>query len=221
MRILALDTSTEVCSVALFNQGQINWRLEYCYRNHSQRLLPLIQQILIEDEIYLQDLDAVAYSRGPGSFTGLRIGMGVAQGLGIGAELSMIEVSTLALMAETSWRIMGTKRVLVALEAKRGLFYWAEYRRDNISWYGKETETVLSTMEMRNRISQLTGSWGMSGNGWNKYPELTSMKELDLIKSTNIPIARYIFPLVMEKLKINNNIDPIKLKYYEKKSSRS
>ncbi|MEI4269940.1 MAG: tRNA (adenosine(37)-N6)-threonylcarbamoyltransferase complex dimerization subunit type 1 TsaB [Candidatus Dasytiphilus stammeri] len=218
MRILALDTSTEVCSVALFNQGQINWRLEYCYRNHSQRLLPLIQQILIEGEIYLQDLDAVAYSRGPGSLTGLRIGMGVAQGLGIGAELSMIGVSTLALMAETSWRIMGTKRVLVALEAKRGVFYWAEYRRDNISWYGKETETVLSTLEMRNRISQLTGSWGMAGNCWDKYPDL-SMKELDLIKSTNIPIARYIFPLVMEKLKINQNIHPIKLKDYEKKAS--
>ncbi|MEI4260007.1 MAG: tRNA (adenosine(37)-N6)-threonylcarbamoyltransferase complex dimerization subunit type 1 TsaB [Candidatus Dasytiphilus stammeri] len=212
MRILALDTSTEVCSVALFNHGKINWTLEYCYRNHSQRLLPLIQQILMEGQIYLQNLDMVAYSKGPGSFNGLRIGMGVAQGLGIGADLSMIGVSTLALLAETSWRIMGTKRVLVALEAKIGLFYWAEYRRDNISWYGKETETVLSTVEITNRISQLTGSWGIAGNGWVKYPNLTSMKELNLIKSTNIPIARYIFPLVMRKMKIDQKIDLIKLK---------
>ncbi|WWO96927.1 MAG: tRNA (adenosine(37)-N6)-threonylcarbamoyltransferase complex dimerization subunit type 1 TsaB [Candidatus Dasytiphilus stammeri] len=202
MRIIALDTSTETCSVALFNRGKINCLFEYCYRNHSQRILPLIQQILIEGKISLNKLDAVAYSRGPGNFTGLRIGMGVAKGIGIGANLAIIGVSSLAIMAESSWRIRGTDRVLVAIQAKKKLFYWAEYRRNNITcWHGKETETVLSTMDIQNRISQLTGSWGIAGTGWYQYINF-NRKKLTLIKSINTPIARDIFTLAM-LVKIN------------------
>ena len=98
MRILAIDTATEACSVALWNDGTIFAHFEECPREHTQRILPG-KTILTEGNTALTDLDALAYGRGPSSFTGVRIGIGIAQGLALGADLPMIGVSTLATMA--------------------------------------------------------------------------------------------------------------------------
>lgn len=95
MRILAIDTATEACSVALWNDGNINAHFELCPREHTQRILPMVQDILAANSITLTDIDALAFGRGPGSFTGVRIGIGIAQGLALGANLPMTGVSTL------------------------------------------------------------------------------------------------------------------------------
>lgn len=100
MRILAIDTATEACSVALWNDGNITSHFELCPREHTQRILPLVQDILTAGNVTLTDIDALAFGRGPGSFTGVRIGIGIAQGLALGANLPMIGVSTLATMAQ-------------------------------------------------------------------------------------------------------------------------
>ena len=99
MRILAIDTATEACSVALLNDGAVSAHFEECPREHTQRILP-VKAILTRGNTTLTDLDALAFGRGPGSFTGVRIGIGIAQGLALGADLPMIGVSTLATMAE-------------------------------------------------------------------------------------------------------------------------
>ena len=99
MRILAIDTATEACSAALWNDGTLSAHFEICPREHTQRILPLVQEVLTESGTTLSELDALAFGRGPGSFTGVRIGIGIA-GLALGAELPMIGVSTLATMAQ-------------------------------------------------------------------------------------------------------------------------
>lgn len=144
MRILAIDTATEACSAALWNDGTLSAHFEICPREHTQRILPLVQDVLNESGTLLTELDALAFGRGPGSFTGVRIGIGIAQGLALGAELPMIGVSTLATMAQGAWRKTGATRVLAAIDARMGEVYWAEYQRDEQGvWHGEESEAVL------------------------------------------------------------------------------
>ena len=118
MRILAIDTATEACSAALWSDGKVSAHFELCPREHTQRILPIVQDLLTADGAALGALDALAYGRGPGSFTGVRIGIGIAQGLALGAGLPMIGVSTLMTMAEGAWRKTGASRVLVAIDAQ-------------------------------------------------------------------------------------------------------
>ena len=202
MRILAIDTATEACSVALWNDGTTFAHFELCPREHTQRILPLVRAALADAEVTLTDLDALAFGRGPGSFTGVRIGIGIAQGLALGAELSMIGVSTLATMAQGAWRKTGATRVLAAIDARMGEVYWAEYQRDADGvWHGEETEAVLKPEAVSDRLQQLDGNWAMVGTGWGAWPELAANTPLTLTDGEMLlptaedmlPIARQLF----------------------------
>ncbi|MDY0886231.1 tRNA (adenosine(37)-N6)-threonylcarbamoyltransferase complex dimerization subunit type 1 TsaB [Kosakonia sp. CFBP8986] len=202
MRILAIDTATEACSVALWNDGTTFAHFELCPREHTQRILPLVRAALADAEVKLTDLDALAFGRGPGSFTGVRIGIGIAQGLALGAELPMIGVSTLATMAQGAWRKTGATRVLAAIDARMGEVYWAEYQRDADGiWHGEETEAVLKPEAVSDRLQQLDGSWAMVGTGWGAWPELAANSPVTLTDGEMLlptaedmlPIARQLF----------------------------
>lgn len=175
MRILAIDTATEACSAALWNTGEICAHFELCPREHTQRILPVVQEILSQSGVTLAELDALAFGRGPGSFTGVRIGIGIAQGLALGAELPMIGVSTLATMAQGAFRKSGATRVLAAIDARMGEVYWAEYVRDEQGiWHGEESEAVLKPEAVKDRLMQLSGEWVTVGTGWPAWPELAA-----------------------------------------------
>ncbi|WP_268580446.1 tRNA (adenosine(37)-N6)-threonylcarbamoyltransferase complex dimerization subunit type 1 TsaB, partial [Escherichia coli] len=118
---------------------------ELCPREHTQRILPMVQQVLAESGLALNQLDALAFGRGPGSFTGVRIGIGIAQGLALGADLPMIGVSTLQTMAQGAWRVSGAERVLAAIDARMGEVYWGQFERQaDGRWLESEGEAVLS-----------------------------------------------------------------------------
>lgn len=197
MRILAIDTATEACSAALWNDGTLSAHFEICPREHTQRILPLVQEVLNESGTQLTDLDALAFGRGPGSFTGVRIGIGIAQGLALGAELPMIGVSTLATMAQGAWRKTGATRVLAAIDARMGEVYWAEYQRDEQGvWHGEESEAVLKPEAVRERLQQLEGEWVTVGTGWQAWPDLANGCGLTLADGAiQLPEAQDMLPL--------------------------
>ena len=202
MRILAIDTATEACSVALWNDGTIFAHFEECPREHTQRILPLVKTILTEGNTSLTDLDALAYGRGPGSFTGVRIGIGIAQGLALGADLPMIGVSTLATMAQGAWRMTGATRVLAAIDARMGEVYWAEYTRDeNGVWHGEETEAELKPEAVTGRLKQLSGEWATVGTGWPAWPEMAKDTGLTLVDGNMLlPAAEDMLPIACQLL---------------------
>lgn len=197
MRILAIDTATEACSAALWNEGTLTAHFELCPREHTQRILPLVQQILTESGVQLADLDALAFGRGPGSFTGVRIGIGIAQGLALGASLPMIGVSTLATMAQGAYRKTGATRVLAAIDARMGEVYWAEYQRDEQGiWHGEESETVLKPEAVNARLQQLEGEWATVGTGWQAWPDMTNGCNVSLVDGEILlPAAEDMLPL--------------------------
>ena len=118
MQILALDTSTEVCAVALGDGLTWHERAIVAGQRHSELLLPMIRAMLAERGVTLKQLDGIAFGAGPGSFTGLRIACGVAQGLALGARLPVVGVSTLEALAETRRDQAAGDRVIAALDAR-------------------------------------------------------------------------------------------------------
>lgn len=130
MKLLALDTSTEACSVALQYNDQRLTLDEVCPQQHSKRILPMVQQLLAESGLALSQLDGIVFGRGPGSFTGVRIGVGVTQGLAFGADLPVFGVSTLQAMAQAAVRLHQAKQVIAAIDARMAEVYLALYQQD-------------------------------------------------------------------------------------------
>jgi len=127
MKILALDTATEACSAALVCDDEVIERYEVIGRGHAERLLPMVQEVLAEAGVALAAVDAIAFGRGPGSFTGLRIGAGVTQGLAFGADLPVVPVSDLAALAARAASQRGERYVLACLDARMAQVYWAAF----------------------------------------------------------------------------------------------
>ena len=130
MKLLAIETAFETCSVALAIDNQIRVRTRTEPRAHGRLLLPFIDELLAEAGIQLAGLDALAVDRGPGSFTSLRIGLGVAQGLALAHDLPVHPVSSLAMIAATGRDPDGPDTVLAAMDARMGEIYTALYRFD-------------------------------------------------------------------------------------------
>lgn len=198
-RILAIDTATEACSVALWNNGEKHALFEICPREHTQRILPMVQQILAESGVSLNQLDALAFGRGPGSFTGVRIGIGIAQGLAMGADLPMIGVSTLATMAQGAFRQMGATQVLAAIDARMGEVYWGQYQRQNDGvWGGENTEAVFTPERAQQNVMALAGEWASVGTGWGTYPDMAAATPIMLVDGQiTLPQAEDMLPLAL------------------------
>lgn len=127
MRILSFDTSAEACSVALLIDDQSYERVETSPRQHAQMLLPFIQSLLNEHSLKLSDLNAIAFGCGPGSFTGLRIAAGVAQGLSYGSACPVLPVSNLRAMAFQASEHTTLNHILPAFDARMDEVYWGAF----------------------------------------------------------------------------------------------
>ena len=130
MKLLAIETSETACSAALWDDGDCQEIFDLVPRRHSELLLPMIDQLLSTAGIDKLQLDAIAFGRGPGSFTGIRIATGVAQGLGFALDRPLLPVSTLAGIAQGCYRRLGADSVVAALDARMREIYWGRYQLD-------------------------------------------------------------------------------------------
>ena len=166
MKILAIETSTDACSCALQYSGTIIARGAVEPRRHTELLLPMIDSALEEAGVGLDFLDAIAFGRGPGSFTGLRIACAVAQGLGFGANRPLVAVSTLQVVAVGMHRARGARRVLVALDARMGEVYWGGFEWDGVTMAPVFDESVGPPHAVRAPVGD---GWAGAGSGWSAY----------------------------------------------------
>ncbi len=152
MRILAIETSTEYCSAALWQDGSIIERCERVGQKHSEMLLAMVDGVLRDAGCTVQDVDGIAFGKGPGSFTGVRIACGVAQGLAFGADLKVVGVCTLHALAEAS----GHDKVIAVLDARMSELYFAAYEKRDGAWQ-TVVEPCLCTAESAPAVA---------GSGW-------------------------------------------------------
>jgi len=163
LKLLALDTSTDACTAAVWVDGTVYEQFEFAQQ--SARILPMVDAVLAEAGLTLAQLDAIAFGRGPGSFTGLRIAAGVVQGLAFGADLPVVPVSSLAALAQGQ----NAARVLTAFDARIQQVYWGAYVRNAegiVELLGEEGVYTPG------RTPLPEGSdWLGVGSGWDQYAE--------------------------------------------------
>ncbi len=140
MKLLALETATEACSAAVWVDGAVLERYEIAPRRHAVLILPMVEAVLAEAGLTMNQLDAIAVGRGPGAFTGVRIAIGIAQGLAFAGDLPVVPVSTLAALALGAAREMGQTRIATALDARMGEIYWGTWAvsDDGVALLGEE-----------------------------------------------------------------------------------
>ncbi len=181
--ILAIETSSEIASVALLTGQHCFFRQTDGVMNHSQSILPMVQQVLSDAEIRLNQCDAIAFGAGPGSFTGVRTACGVTQGLAFGADLPVISVVTLAALAESARRSEGATSVLAAIDARMGEVYWAEYCFDEISaTWTTVAPPALSAPDCVRSVS--TDRSSLIGSGFAAYRHQFSLPAAQLAAAT-------------------------------------
>ncbi|MNQ22282.1 tRNA threonylcarbamoyladenosine biosynthesis protein TsaB [compost metagenome] len=166
--LLALDTATEACSVALLHDGQVISHYEVIPRLHAQRLLPMIKDLLAQAGVPLAALDAIAFGRGPGAFTGVRIAVGVVQGLAFALDRPVLPVSNLAVLAQRAQREHGASQVAAAIDARMDEIYWGCYRSDNGEMRLAGAE-VVAPPEQVALPRDATGDWFGAGTGWGTF----------------------------------------------------
>jgi tRNA threonylcarbamoyladenosine biosynthesis protein TsaB len=200
MRILALETSTDWCSVAVGDGARWHRRDEPAGQGHSERLLPMIDAALAEAGWSLRDLDGVAFGAGPGSFTGIRIGCGVAQGLAFGGGLPVIPVPTLVAIAHEAFRAHGWERVLACVDARMREVYAAAYARRDDGWQEIAAPMVGLPRAVVRPLGPEHGGWAGAGNGFAPYPDLATRLALAEVDVSVRPTAQAIGELALPRL---------------------
>jgi len=196
-KILALDASTDACSVALSIDGVTSHIFELAAKSHTQRLLPMVDEILSAANCRLQELDAIAYGRGPGSFTGLRICMGVVQGLAFGANLPVIPISTLQAMAQgfLSENPDSSLPILVTLDARMDEIYWGLFSTDALALSDEFVMKPADACEQE-IIVALNNHFVAIGPGWH-YADLQTIVPARLVQNVH-PNAKDILSLAVD-----------------------
>lgn len=164
MKLLAFDASTEFLSIALQTNEQLETLDILAGQTASQLILPQIQLLLDKAKLNLSDLDGIAFGAGPGSFTGVRIACGVAQGLAFGAHLPVVGINVLMALAEAS----GAERVIAASDARMGEVYYAAYIRKDDGWLQARAAGVYKP----HNVPAVEGNnWVGVGTAWKVYGE--------------------------------------------------
>ena len=167
MKLLAIETAGDACSCALLTDENRFQRFSIAPRQHAELILSMVRALLDEAGLALTDLDGLAFGRGPGSFTGVRIAAGVIQGLAYGADLPVVPVSSLQALAQGAYRESGSARVLAAFDARMGEVYWGVYEESGSGLMVACMDDLASAPGAVPRPSG--GGWLGVGEGWGAY----------------------------------------------------
>ena len=213
--LLALDTSTEACSVALLHKGEKTYLDELAQRTHTKRILPMIDELLVNSGINLKQVDVLAFGRGPGSFTGVRVGAGIAQGLALGADLPVIAVSNLTAMAQAAFELYQAENVAAAIDARMNEVYFSQVKREKVrselgeflQWNPVIEEQVCQPEKVLEQLSDLTAY--RVGTGWGAYPQFkeNGLEGSDII----LPSAQYMLGLALTDYAQNKVISALEI----------
>ncbi|HDZ8838314.1 TPA: tRNA (adenosine(37)-N6)-threonylcarbamoyltransferase complex dimerization subunit type 1 TsaB [Aeromonas veronii] len=196
LKILAVDTATEACSAALLVGDKLFSRWEEAPRDHTRKILPMVQAVLEDAGISLSDLDAIAFGRGPGSFTGVRIGISVAQGLAFGAGVPLIGISTLSAMAQGAYRLDDAQQVLTAIDARMNEVYFGRYELIDGRMQLVGDEVVSEPAALVDVRGKLAGRVTCVGTGFETYGEtLSGLADELAVSQVRFPAAEDMLPL--------------------------
>jgi tRNA threonylcarbamoyladenosine biosynthesis protein TsaB len=210
VKLLALDTSLDACSVALYLEGDIEREYSVEPRSHTRLILPMVDTLLKKGGCDLRQLDAIAYGRGPGSFTGLRICAGIVQGLAYGANLGVIPVSTLEMLAMGWVRrnrdTANKKSIITAIDARMDEVYWCAYRWRDGRLLALAGEQVSSPGAVS--LAGCDNPVGV-GNAWQSCPGMPDV-QVDSIDTFALPDATDIIPLALCRCEKGELLEPEK-----------
>lgn len=203
MKILALDTSTEYCSVALWQDGSVSDRCEQVGQKHSEVLIPMLDGLLRDAGVRLADLDGIAFGAGPGSFTGVRIACSAAQGLALGANQPVLGICTLQALAENA----GHDRVIAVLDARMAEVYYAAYQKQHGAWHTvHEPELCLPQ-----HAPAVAGTgWMGAGSGFLAHGEQLRTRyqaNLSAVDTQAVPQAAAIARLAAPRFAAGQGVD--------------
>jgi tRNA threonylcarbamoyladenosine biosynthesis protein TsaB len=206
--ILALDTSTEACSCALAIDGVIHERYVVAPQQHAALILPAIDALLREHKLSVDQVDAVAWGRGPGSFTGLRIAAGVTQGLAFAADRPVVPVSTLAALALDAWLATRQEYVLACLDARIDEVYWGLFEiRDGLP-VAIGDEQLCKPEALPAECLRCAEHWVAAGNGLAyaaRFPAAV-MARVDQSLPELLPRAGHIATIATAAFKRNDTV---------------
>ena len=195
MKLLAVETSTNACSAALYINGEIHEIFELAPKEHTKRILPMIDTLMAEAQLTPKKLDAIAFSCGPGSFTGVRIATGITHGIALGADLPVVPISTLAALAQNFFNNNPEKIAFTAMDARMKEIFWGVYQKNNAGYaqlVNEESVTPATEVIFPNMAGVGIGS------GFAVYqPQLTQALGgfLQRYESNNLPRASAIAQL--------------------------
>ena len=175
MNILAIDTCTDIASVTLFKSGEFTSRVLSGVEKTSGHILKLCNEVFIESKTQLKEVDLISYSKGPGSFTGVRMCIGVVQGLSLSMQIPTMGFTTLELIGFKASQLTKSKKIAVALDARMGEVYWATY-----------VDGLIDNMKICNpqEVDDLGTSFLGVGSGWKTYSEVlkktSNISKIDL-----------------------------------------
>ncbi len=196
MKILAFDTSSTACSIALLADEKITFTHDNVPMQQARLILPNIDALLSASHLKVTDLDAIAFGVGPGSFTGVRIATSVAQGLAFATHIPLIPISSLAAVAQSAYQDLGWTRLLVAMDARIGEVYWAAYvvaGQGVVELLGSEAISSPEAVWLPN-----DPGWYGVGTGWGEYREKLPF-EMIALDATRLPMATAILSLARVK----------------------
>ncbi len=183
MKILAIDTSTEACSAALSVDDEVISRFEIAPRKHTELILPMIDSLMKEAALLPTQLDGLAFTRGPGAFTGVRVATGIIQGIAFAADLPVAPISSLAALAQGQFREQGTNHVISAIDARMKEIYWGFYQQQAGLMKACQPEGVCPADQIP--IPTNNDEWLGAGTGWASYGELLNNRLAGKVHTSN------------------------------------